>query len=372
MLSIKNIFFSAPDDTLIEVATGGERMAAYMRLIVIGFLWLCPVLVALFIADRPFELYVGMGAASIALAIAFLIFYFSDYDNHKTARRFVISIFDISLVSFTLIFFALNGRPESAINSMVIWELYLLFIIASCLYFDIRVCITAGAMAMFQYFLILMWVTHTWDMNALNVESNIYTGVSWYIQLCRFVLLLIATLVAIGIVFRSRNLLIIAGTDPLTGLDNRRVLEARLTQELSRALRESSVLSVAYVDIDHFKKFNDQWGHSAGDLALKFFAHSLKHHIRTEDIISRWGGEEFVIVFPNTTKQKAQQLLERIQLELKNHPLVLDKGSQTLKFSAGISQFSEDGTHQAELVHNADICLRLAKETGRDKVLITN
>ncbi|MBT8142425.1 MAG: GGDEF domain-containing protein [Gammaproteobacteria bacterium] len=367
-------YMSAPDTALMLIAAGGERMAATIRIVLVAILCLGLLLVAISQDVVPFEVYVGLIAASSALLIALALLYFSKTETHISFRHYLITATDTTLVTLALFFFAISGKPEVAINSMVVWEIYLLLIIVSCLYFDVRVCITAGLSSIIQYALILVWVTSNWDMtqNIPASDSNVFSGISWYIQYSRFLLMVCATLIAIGIVVRCRRLLTLSGTDPLTGLDNRRVLEVRLSQEISRALRESTVTSVAYLDIDHFKKLNDKFGHAAGDQALKVFADSLKSHMRAEDIISRWGGEEFVIVFPNTDKHKAKQLIERIQDALKQAPISFPKGKATLEFSAGIAQFSDDGMHQAELIHKADNCLKLAKETGRDKVLITN
>ena len=365
-------YLSAPDTTLVELAAGGERMAAVIRLCIIGLLWGGAVFMSLALNKNFLELNVGIAAASVALLSSYLLLYFSKTNTYITHRHFLISVIDVSLVSLTLLFFALLGKPEAAINSMVIWEIYLLFIIATCLYFDIRVCIVAGLTAFVQYGLILIWVTTKWDMTANTVVANVYTGISWYIQFCRFMLFVCATMIAIGIVVRCRKLITLSGTDTLTGLENRRVLEARMQQEISRSLRESKEFSVAYIDIDHFKQFNDKWGHAAGDIALKYFSDVLKHHVRTEDIVARWGGEEFVIMFPNTDMQKAKILLVRIQEKLKSKPVAFAHGEQILKFSAGISRFSYDGMHHAELIDKADTRLKIAKETGRDKIVTSS
>ena len=365
-------YLSSPDATLVELAAGGERMAAVIRLCIIGLLWGSAVFASLALNNNFIELNVGIAAASVALLSSYLLLYFSKTNSYITLRHFLISVIDVTLVSLTLLFFAILDRPEVAINSMVVWEVYLLFIIATCLYFDIRVCIVAGLTAIVQYGFILLWVTTKWDMTAHSVVANVYTGISWYVQSCRFILLICAALIAIGIVVRCRKLITLSGTDTLTGLENRRVLEARMQQEISRSLRESKVFSIAYLDIDHFKHFNDKWGHAAGDVALKYFSDVLKHHVRTEDIVSRWGGEEFVIMFPNTDMQMAKMLLERIQDKLKSEPVTLSHGNEVLKFSAGISRFSYDGMHHAELIDKADTRLKIAKETGRDKVVTSS
>jgi diguanylate cyclase (GGDEF)-like protein len=157
--------------------------------------------------------------------------------------------------------------------------------------------------------------------------------------------------------------------DPLTGLFNRRYLEESLDRELRRAQRRSLPVAVLMLDVDHFKRFNDTFGHEAGDLVLKEVATILKSNSRAEDIACRYGGEEFTLILPEMTlenaKGKAQQLNAAVrQLRVLQGQQFL--GSVTI--SVGVAIFPTDGSNGRDVLHAADAALYRAKQCGRDRV----
>lgn len=159
--------------------------------------------------------------------------------------------------------------------------------------------------------------------------------------------------------------------DPLTGLHNRRLLEEGLAREIARAGRDSTPLAVGFVDIDHFKDFNDTYGHEAGDYVLKQVGGYLKSHTRAGDLVSRYGGEEFVTVWLGADLAgafaRAEGLREGVgalPLELNGEPL----GGVTL--SIGVAQFGEHGDTADALLSSADAALYEAKGDGRNRVVI--
>ncbi len=161
--------------------------------------------------------------------------------------------------------------------------------------------------------------------------------------------------------------------DPLTGLFNRRYLEEALRRELIVAARrredgEPASVAVVMLDIDHFKRFNDTHGHDAGDAVLREVAQALKRHARQSDFVSRYGGEEFTLVLPNTTLAIATQRIERIResvasLELSYHGKEL--GGVTI--SLGLAVFPEHGELPDQLLQLADAALYEAKHAGRNR-----
>ncbi len=158
--------------------------------------------------------------------------------------------------------------------------------------------------------------------------------------------------------------------DPLTKLLNRRFLEESLPRELSRAKRQASPLAVMMIDVDHFKEFNDSFGHEAGDAALRVIAEQLDDMFRGSDIACRFGGEEFAVVLPQTTpeqaQEKAQELCRRIrQLVLQHREQVT--GSLTL--SVGIAGYPANSGAMSGLIEAADQALYRAKRAGRDQVV---
>jgi diguanylate cyclase (GGDEF)-like protein/PAS domain S-box-containing protein len=158
--------------------------------------------------------------------------------------------------------------------------------------------------------------------------------------------------------------------DPLTGLCNRRYLEENLGRELHRARRGNSPLCVVMLDLDNFKPFNDTFGHDAGDSMLRELAHALCEKLRKSDIACRYGGDEFVLVLPDSSIADTGQRLEQIRLLVKELPIrsgYSELGPITL--SAGVAAAPEHGSTAPELLHAADVALFAAKQAGRDRVV---
>lgn len=158
--------------------------------------------------------------------------------------------------------------------------------------------------------------------------------------------------------------------DPLTGLFNRRYMEEFLTREIQRAYRNQQPLGIMMLDVDHFKVFNDTFGHDAGDAVLRELGSFLKKNIRRSDIACRYGGEELTIILPEATlevvQQRAEQLREGVKhLNVKHRGQFL--GSITL--SLGVACFPEHGLSGSAVLQAADVALYRAKREGRDRVI---
>ncbi len=163
----------------------------------------------------------------------------------------------------------------------------------------------------------------------------------------------------------------LAITDYLTGLYNTRYMYHRLEEEFSRSHRYGIPLTCLMVDIDHFKRINDTFGHKTGDHVLKEFAQLLKKNIRKSDILARYGGEEFIILLPNTPKKGSLSEGERLRLCIKNHKFKSLKGKQAINVSIGACTYPhKDITTNDELITCADTALFKAKSRGRAKVVI--
>ena len=159
--------------------------------------------------------------------------------------------------------------------------------------------------------------------------------------------------------------------DPLTGLFNRRYLEETLPRELHRARRSHSSLCVAMLDLDDFKRFNDTYGHDAGDALLRELGRLVRGKLRKSDISCRYGGEEFVLVLPDSSIVDAEQRVEQIRTQIKE--LQIPHGEQLLSaltVSAGVAQAGDDTADPAELLRAADMALYAAKNAGRDRVVV--
>ncbi len=156
----------------------------------------------------------------------------------------------------------------------------------------------------------------------------------------------------------------LANTDGLTGLYNRSKIEQILTIEVLRARRYKHPLSIIIADIDHFKTVNDTYGHNVGDVVLSGIASMMKQHVREVDTVGRWGGEEFLIVCPETTAEGAKKLAEKLRKKIEKHHFK-DIGIKTV--SMGVSQIEADDWDE-DMLKRADKNLYKAKRHGRNRV----
>ena len=159
--------------------------------------------------------------------------------------------------------------------------------------------------------------------------------------------------------------------DPLTGLFNRRYLAETLPREIFRALREEEPLAVVMIDLDHFKRFNDQWGHEAGDAVLLGVAEALLDGLRASDIGCRYGGEELLVVMPGADAEEAVRRITTIAEQARMvGARVMGRELDPITFSAGVATVPEHGNNAEMLIRAADRALYMAKETGRDRVIV--
>lgn len=169
----------------------------------------------------------------------------------------------------------------------------------------------------------------------------------------------------------ERNLLFQAMNDPLTGIYNRNFFFKRAQEEISRAIRTQSNITVAMLDIDRFKDVNDRFGHQAGDFILKAFTDEIQEHIRTYDLLARYGGEEFVILFIDCSKWTALDILTRLRKAVAEKFYKFHSFHINFTFSGGISDlkdFSEGSKSVHELIRVADERLFEAKTAGRNRL----
>ncbi|MGV7210285.1 diguanylate cyclase [Oxalobacteraceae bacterium A2-2] len=165
---------------------------------------------------------------------------------------------------------------------------------------------------------------------------------------------------------------LLATTDPLTGIGNRRRMTEQINQELVRSRRSLHTLALLMVDIDHFKRINDRYGHESGDRAIVAVAQALAGGVRGADMASRFGGEEFVLLMPDTDLEVARQAAERLRMEVAALRIAGDKGEVIqLTISIGVAASNPSGPPDtaSSLLNRADQALYRAKELGRDRVV---
>jgi diguanylate cyclase len=162
-----------------------------------------------------------------------------------------------------------------------------------------------------------------------------------------------------------------ARTDQLTQLPNRKAFDEALENALDAAVKSNESLCLIFGDIDHFKKFNDRWGHQTGDQVLRLVAHCMRESVRDRDVPARFGGEEFTVILPSATLEVASQIAERIRWNVESKRVVKRSTGDdlgTITMSLGVALF-HSGEDAASLVKRADAALYAAKNAGRNRVL---
>ncbi|MFI5345061.1 MAG: GGDEF domain-containing protein [Elusimicrobiota bacterium] len=157
--------------------------------------------------------------------------------------------------------------------------------------------------------------------------------------------------------------------DALTQLFSHRAFQQRLQEEVLRSGRSQSPLSLIMCDVDHFKSYNDRYGHQAGDHLLKTLAGVLASFARPVDFVARYGGEEFVVILPNFVRSEAVQLAERMRARVAEEPFVFQGAPTHATMSFGVASFPQDATTSSQIVRSADERMYRAKEAGRNQVV---
>ncbi|MFN8572786.1 MAG: GGDEF domain-containing protein [Gemmatimonadaceae bacterium] len=360
---------SAPTDrALIDAGVAGELLVARVRFWLSVVIVLVPVM-SLIVNPRGPENLIAMGATLISFLAAAIILRVVRSSTRVPHLGVLTSVLDVTLVSGTQLAFLIQGMPSTAVNSRTAFMAYFLALGATCLRWDVRICMTAGALAVVQYLGIVAAAASRWP--ATLTEDLIGHGqFDWGQQFGRVVFLAAFTVVAMAIIRQSVRLRFTSTHDALTGISNRAYFEERLEEELLRSRRSGLPVSLALVDLDHFKAVNDAHGHDAGDAALRSVAGVLRNAVRGSDIVARWGGEEFVLVLPETGSSDAFRKVDLLRAAVAASAIRLPNGD-TIRFtlSGGVAAAPSDGDTLQTLFAAADERLRQAKASGRDRVV---
>jgi diguanylate cyclase (GGDEF)-like protein len=362
--------WARPDPALAAAGIEGEYVVARVRLLAMALLLIAPTWNI--IHDPGDPIHVTGFAVTVAASVAALAIWLTLRGGRWWPWiGFASSAFDVSMVSTALVSFLIVSSPMVALNSKVTFEMYFLAIVAASLRYDARVCLVAGLLALGQYSGLWAYAGAHYDLDdpAYVSQSGPYSAVDLS---TRLILLGIATILAVTIVRRAQRLLYLASRDRLTGLFNRGHFDRALGAAMESAARSGQPLSLAMLDIDHFKQINDGHGHAQGDRTLCQVAERLSRAMRRTDIVARYGGEEFVILLPGTTPDAALVRMEALRREIAGTPIELSDG-QTLRvdFSAGIAGTPDDveATTPKALLTCADARLLAAKRAGRGRCI---
>jgi len=361
--------FAPPEEAFAEAATGGERVVAVSRLVFFVFLWLVPILIMAVPGPAPEEVFIVWSILWPALGISIFFVWLARRPQRISGLPFITSAFDVIVVSSCLVAVGVKVSPYLATNSLVVWDVYIMAILATALRFDARVVVFTGFLSVSTYMGILWFLTEYYDVANPGMELSSFGEFRWPAQVGRLALMITAVTLAYAMVLRTRRVVFMSGTDFLTGLGNRAFFQGRLDAEAARSVRTGKGFGLLFLDIDHFKQFNDQYGHAVGDRALTTVAHVLRSAGRREDVIARWGGEEFVKILPEAKAADAVAQYRRIQEVLRETEFDVGNEATRLTVSAGVAIFPDDQSNLDILTEIADARLRQAKEKGRNCIV---
>lgn len=351
-------FWRSPVAALVSAGAEGELLVARARLVVTVLAVVIPVFESF---RHPGSRAVPVSFIALILGVTASLVVYRIVRNraYQPGLGFTTAVLDVTLVTGVLITLLVLQAPAAALGSPVVFSLYFLAIAAAALRFDARISAVAAATAGFEYLVV-----------AISTAATV-GGVHWGDQVARIGLLAAAGILGTVLVWRMRELQSLAARDKLTGLLNRGIFDDLLTDATLRARRYGRPLSILMLDVDQFKQFNDSWGHAAGDEALKAVAAAIKQSVRQGEIVARYGGDEFVVLFPETLPDTAVSRGEKIRLRVP--PIVAGgRGRQQtvpVTISVGVASLPADGVDGFEVLNQADMRLYEAKHAGRNAVV---
>lgn len=368
-------FWERPEQYLLDAGKEGELVIAKVRVALTFVLLLVPIADLVSAAREGREKhYIGFVVTGIACLLSIGILVLVARDRRQRWIPMSTSLFDVSFITLTLLLYGFLVGPVVLLNNRLSFDTYFLALGGTCLRFDKRVALVAGLAAIAQWVGSAALVVFHYGAAAYAVDP-FYGRFGWSEMISRVTLLATATALNVFIVRGIERQRKLSTADALTGVYNRRYLDDYLRNELSRVMRHHGQLSVAMVDVDHFKQFNDQHGHAIGDRALRHVAQALARAVRQTDLVARYGGEEFIVVLPESDAVQAVAKLDAIRDAIASDALVLawsggTRVAATITISVGVGSWDEaTGPNAATLIAAADARLYEAKKAGRNRVI---
>jgi len=357
--------WSRPDVRFLDEAQKGERFVAWVRLAAnLGFVALFALYRAIGDFSDAFPTR-ALAAALVGTCVSSLILAATHRPRAARWLPFVSSLFDLTSISASFLWLA-QVDPLRASNLALV---YLLVIAGTCLRYDARLTLMTGAAAILQYAIVIWAALHP---EALGIHIRDGSRDAWTEGLLlRPFLLGLGTLLVAKVVVRTQRLRQQANHDRLTGLLNRGYFDERFAAEVARAERAGERFTLVMLDVDHFKRFNDEHGHAAGDRALRTVAGALARSFRASDLLARYGGEEFVAVLFRTSAEGVLDRLEATRERIARTAVALARegAPRHVTASFGVAAYPDDGLTAQALLETADRRLYAAKLAGRDRVI---
>ncbi|WP_147652219.1 GGDEF domain-containing protein [Vulcaniibacterium gelatinicum] len=368
MGEIVRTLLTRPDEIVLEVGASGELQVARLRVVLAGLLLLLPLANAL-TGGTVNETLIGLGAAVLVNVFAHVWLALARRRRRYRWLPFATSAFDVTATTGVLVLLAFNHLP-SALNSLIVWCGYPLALMLTALRGDGRVTLFAGGLALIEYALLVLAVFALAPSPEALLSAD-YGAVTASAQVQRLVLLVLFALITTTVVYRMQRLVEMSGRDGLTGLPNRSWLLHRMPRLLETARREGTSVCVALIDLDWFRRLNEDIGHQAADRALLHVVRILQELLEDgEWLVRLGGGEEFLLVLrkPLGTSWERVDLMRRT---VAGRHFVPEPHGEPLPvtFSAGVACFPHEADDLSSLLRRADQRLHAAKRMGRNRVL---
>jgi len=352
---------------MLELGAGGELLVARLRAVLALLILPMPVIVAVYGA-RNLEIMVGLAAAVFANLMAQIWLALARRPRRYAWLPYATGTYDITSTTAVLALLAL-GDPVSGTNSMVVWCFYFIGIAMTALRNDGRLTLYVGGLAIAQYGA-LVWTVFATVRAPESLMSVDYGTASVPAQLERLILLLMMTFLTAVLVRRMQRLIEMSGSDAQTGLPNRAWLLQGMPRVFETSRHEGGSLTLALLDLDRFKRINDELGHRDGDRALRHFVAAASEILQEKERLVRIGGQEFVVLM-HCPIGSAWERLDRLRRTMSERPFLPDRirEAQVLTFSGGLASYPKDGSDVSALLGSADRRLQIAKREGRNRLI---
>ena len=364
---VVGVLLERPDEVMLELGASGELLVARLRVVAAAMLLLLPLANAL-TGGTINETMIGLAGAVLVNVFAQVWLALAKRPRRYDWLPFVTSAWDVTAATFVLALLALNHLP-SGLNSLIVWCGYPLAIVLTALRSDGRVTVFTGLLALLQYAGLVLVVFGVAPSPEHLVSSD-YGTVTAGNQVQRLVLLALFTLLTSVVVFRMQRLVELSGTDGLTGLPNRTWLHQRMPRLLETVREDGGSLTLSLIDLDRFRRINEDAGHRAGDRALRQTVDLLREQAEHDEWLVRIGGQEFVLL-QRQPIGTAWEHLDALRRAIAARGFVSERGADTLPltFSAGMASFPHEGADLSDLLRRADRRLKEAKREGRNRVI---
>ena len=356
-----------PDALMLELGAGGELLVARLRAVLSLVLLLLP-LINLLSGGKYSETMIGLFGVVLAIVMSQMWLALARHRQRYRWLPWATATYDVSLTTLILAILALDS-PVTGLNSMVAWVFYLIAICMTALRNDGRLTIAIGLLAMLQYGALAVAVFALADAPEQLMSLDYGTAtVANAVQ--RVVLIAMMTAITSTIVYRMQRLIELSGRDGLTGLPNRAWLLQRLPRMFESSRRGGCSLALALIDLDHFKRVNDDIGHLAANRALRQVAALMSDALGPGERLVRIGGQEFVALL-HCPIGSAWERADRLRRALADQVFLGERGTPgpRLSFTAGLATWPQDGNNLSLLLRSADRRLQVGKRDGRNRVV---